>query len=193
MITQSVYDDKAYYDAGEDYLERREQQLMDLAHSLKEAKPGERVPWLTVSASLLKRTWFAFGKYGRVNANDIDKIADRVLTNIARLRACSEMMGHTPDYGTRDELDESGYTFTDAEWEDKMAEYFVDACGNWTISDYGLPKLEALYYDIFNADSPEAKLYAVDKALNVIHQRSDLSALFIEGGIKTLVQVSLQS
>jgi hypothetical protein len=73
-----------------------------------------------------------------------------------------------------------------------MSSYFTDLNGSWLLSDYGLPKLEAIYPSIFNAKTDEEKLYAIDKALNVVHQRNDLAAMFVEGGTKTLTQVANQ-
>jgi len=136
----------------------------------------------------LKRVWMQFGKYNKINSNDLDKISDQMLTNIARLRASTEMMGHSR-IGKQDIEDETGYEFTDEEWNDWMASYFTDLNGDWLLSDYGLPKLEKIYPSIFNAKTDEEKLYAIDKALNVIHQRSDLASMFVEGGSKTLMDI----
>ena len=180
------------YDAAEDFYRRRDEQLYELATLLKQSGGKGRVPWKTVSASLLKRVWFTFGKYNRVKENDIDKIADRILTNIARLQASTEMMGHT-SYDPRPEIEDSfGITFADEEWENWMSDYFTDKQGGWLLSDYGLEPLRNLYSFIFNADTPEKKLYACDKALNVVHQRSDLASMFVEGGTATLEAVANQ-
>ena len=62
------------YGAASDFLERRDSQLMDLASLLKQSKGKGRVPWKTVPASLLKKVWLLFGRTGRINKNDIDKI-----------------------------------------------------------------------------------------------------------------------
>ena len=179
------------YDTSEDFLHRRDEQLMYLCQSLKDSGGKGRVHWKTIPASLLKRVWYQFGKYQRINSNDLDKIADQMLTNIARLRASTEMMGHS-QIGKEDIEGETGYEFTDEEWEDWMTSYFTDLDGSWLLSDYGLPKLESLYPSIFNAKTDEEKLYAIDKALNVVHQRNDLAAMFVEGGSKTLMLIANQ-
>ena len=173
------------YNASDDFFERRDNQLCDLAHALKQSGGKGKVTWNTVPASLLKRTWIIFGKYNKINENDLDKIADRILTNIARLQASTEMMGHT-SYNVRGELEDNGYEFTEEEWDIWMSDYFTDKHGNWLLSDYGLEPLKQCYGQIFNAETPEEKLYAIDKALNIVHQRSDLASLFIEGGTFTL-------
>jgi hypothetical protein len=124
--------------------------------------------------------------------NDIDKIADQLLTNIARLQASTEMMGHT-SYDVRPEIEDNyGITFTDEEWDQWMSDYFTDDRGGWLLSDSGLDPLKRLYGVIFNANTPEEKLYACDKALNVVHQRSDLASMFVEGGSATLEAVANQ-
>lgn len=176
------------YDVAEDFHTRRDEQLQYLCRSLKDSKGKGRLHWKTIPASLLKRVWMQFGKYNKINSNDLDKISDQMLTNIARLRASTEMMGHAR-IGKQDIEDETGYEFTDEEWNDWMASYFTDLNGDWLLSDYGLPKLEKIYPSIFNAKTDEEKLYAIDKALNVIHQRSDLASMFVEGGSKTLMDI----
>lgn len=188
---KSLIKEDAEYDAAEDFFRRTEEQLIELANLLKKSGGKGRVPWKTIPATLLARVWLQFGKWNRINANDLDKISDQMLTNIARLRAATEMMGHT-EHDVRPELADMGYEFTDEEWENWMSNYFVDKSGSWTISDYGLPKLEKIYGQIFNADTDEEKLYAIDSALNVIHQRSDLAALFVEGGVGTLNKIANQ-
>jgi hypothetical protein len=173
------------YDAAEDFFRRRDEQLAELADLLKKSGGKGKLPWKTIPAKLLMKVWLQFGKYHRINTNDLDKISDQMLTNIARLRASTEMMGHT-SYDVRPELEDIGYFFTDEEWKNWMSNYFTDKRGGFLLTDYGLPKLEKLYGDIFTANTDEEKLYAVDKALNVIHRRSDLASMFVEGGSKTL-------
>ena len=46
-----------------------------------------------------------------------------------------------------------------------MSNYFTNNRGQWMLSDYGLDPLKNIYPIIFNAKTPEEKLYAVDKAL----------------------------
>lgn len=185
-------EDDPDYDAAEDFYRRRDEQLKDLATLLKQSQGKGRVPWKTIPASLLKRVWLIFGKYNRIKENDIDKIADQLLTNIARLQASTEMMGHT-SYDARPEIEDNyGITFTDEEWDDWMSNYFTSKRGGWLLSDYGLEPLRKLYVVIFNAKTPEEKLYACDKALNVVHQRGDLAAMFVEGGVSTLNAIANQ-
>jgi hypothetical protein len=179
------------YNAAADFFERRDKQLADLADLLKRSGGKGIVRWDVVPAKLLKKTWLVFGKYHRVDSNDIDKISDQILTNIARLQASTEMMGHS-NFDVRPELEDLGYTFTDEEWEDWMTNYFTNNDGYWLLSDSALPTLQELYSKIFNAENDEEKLYAIDKVLNVVHPRNDLASMFVEGGSATLQDVSNQ-
>ena len=179
------------YDSHVDFLERKDRQLCEIASFLKSHKSGN-IPWKTISATLLKKTWLIFGKYNKVNENDIDKITDQILTNIVRLTLANEFTGHSENYHLREEIDENcDIQFTDEEW-DEVCNRFEDKKGRDYISDYGIQPLQRIYTIIFNAKTPEEKLYACDKALNVVHQRNDLAAMFVEGGNTTLTQVATQ-
>lgn len=75
---------------------------------------------------------------------------------------------------------------------DRFAYYYgVDPeSGADYMSDYGLePLLNHMSKLISTADSSE-KLYTIDKMLNVVHQRSDLAAWFVEGGSRALSALS---
>lgn len=190
-INAPIIESNSDYDAAEDFYDRRDKQMCEIAQFLKTHDKNTRIPWKTISASLLKRTWLEFGKHNRVNVNNIDKIADQILTNIARLDVANDFQGHS-SYDPRDEIEDNcGITFSDEEWNDNVWR-FCDKKGMDFISDYGLPPLKKLYSVIFNANTPEEKLYACDKALNVVHQRSDLAAMFVEGGTATLTAVANQ-
>ena len=62
--------------------------------------------------------------------------------------------------------------------------------GQAYISDYGLkPLTDYMSYLIKTGDTSE-KLYTIDKMLNIVHQRSDLSSWFVEGGKSSLNKLS---
>ena len=177
-------DEKANFD----FIDRYESELMDLAQSLKRSGGKGKVPWKKIPATLLRKVWLEYGRAKHIDKDGLNQIADRVLTNIARLRASTEMMGHTSN-DVRPYLEDMGVEFTDNQWDVWMSNYFTDNNGAWMLSDYGLPKLEHLYGDIFSAENGEARLHAIDKALNVMHMRSDLAAMFVEGGSSTLRKI----
>ena len=58
------------------------------------------------------------------------------------------------------------------------------------VSDYGLKPLWELAEELVNSTSYEESLVIVDQMLNVIHQRGDLASLFVEGGIRSLAELS---
>ena len=177
------------YNAGHDFLERHERELYDILSDFKRSEGNGRIKWKTISARLLKKTWLQFGKYKRIDENDLDKIADQILTNIVRLTVCTELSGHI-NYSIDDDINEMGFNFTDKEWEKLWWHYLVTKQGSDILSDYGLGPLQQLYSKIFDAKTQEEKFYACDKALNVVHQRNDLCALFIEGGTATLTHIA---
>jgi hypothetical protein len=178
------------YNAHADFLERVSNNYFQLSDELKQSQGKGRLSWPKIPAALLKRIWLDYGRSGVVrNEKGLEKVADIMLGNIARLQATTEMMGHTPIDARKELEDNYEITFTDQEWDDWMTDYFTDESGQWTLSDYGLPKLVALYGKIFNAATAEEKLQVIDRALNIIHQRSDLAGLFVEGGSKTLMEI----
>ena len=63
--------------------------------------------------------------------------------------------------------------------------------GSDAISDYGLkPLFQILNEYDDNTSSPEETLVLINRALDVSHQRGDLSSIFITGGTPTLSQLS---
>jgi hypothetical protein len=75
--------------------------------------------------------------------------------------------------------------------KDKFFDYVEDPkTGQLYISDYGLKALESLSYELNRTTEPEQKVTVIDKMLNVVHQRSDMAAWFVEGGSRALSQLS---
>lgn len=80
------------------------------------------------------------------------------------------------------------------EFEDRLDSYLFD--DNWNqyrVSDYAMDPLRDIATNIMAAKTPEEKLVLCDKALNVIHMRGDIAALFVKGGSKALSDVSLEN
>jgi len=149
------------------------------------------VSWSRVPAARLKRIWLDFGKTGFVrDAKGMEEIADLVMKNIAALDAGNALSGHSQE-SPEEMLECAGYDF-DEEQMEKFIDYMALEDGTWLVSDYGLPYLLPIYQQIYKAKTPEEQLYAVDRALNVVHQRNDLAAYFVEGGIQTLIAVFTQ-
>ena len=69
-------------------------------------------------------------------------------------------------------------------------DWMVFPDGSDAISDYGIEPIAKVLKE-YNDDLPAEKvLVLVNRALDVYHQRGDLSSIFIEGGSRTLSQIS---
>lgn len=70
---------------------------------------------------------------------------------------------------------------------DEFCAWLVDTPEGWRISDYGIKPLSHALALAFEARTQAAKLKYLDRALNVVHCRGDLSRLFVEGGRQTVL------
>jgi hypothetical protein len=183
------------YDAAESWLERRDEAMAEMVHSFMahgRKRSKWRVSWRPVDADTVARIWLVYGKRGTIfESESLAKISEQVLNLIARLSVSTEISGHS-QYDARPMAEEyADKEFTDAQWE-RFIDGMEDASGQWYLSDYGMEPLEALFVRLFRADSDEEKLMTLDRIFNVVHQRSDLSAMFIQGGVNTLNRISQQ-
>jgi hypothetical protein len=96
-------------------------------------------------------------------------------------------MGHTSS-DPQSDFEERGLNY-DA-LEENICEYVSDKDGGWIISDFAVGKLDHLAVEILGATESEKKLLLLDRVLNVIHRRSDLSEWFVVGGRATLTNLS---
>lgn len=62
--------------------------------------------------------------------------------------------------------------------------------GHLYISDYGLEPLLNYMSKLIKTEDTSEKLYTIDKMLNVVHQRTDLAAWFVDGGSRALSKLS---
>lgn len=83
------------------------------------------------------------------------------------------------------------------EEKERMDKYMDDHFGDWIldghqwrISDYGLKPLHKFLVQLRKEFDPSKKLPILDKMLNVVHQRSDIAAWFVEGGSAALSDLS---
>jgi len=100
-------------------------------------------------------------------------------------------MGHEtfdPKLWLKDHYEDLPFDNFDAFFED--FEYWaVDSYGNWLLSDVAIQPLESLLYELLAEEDDAKKLYWIDRILQVAHQRSDLSRLFVEGGSASLDEI----
>lgn len=179
------------YHAAEAFLDAYGNQVMDIVGEFEKTGGQGRITWKRIPAGRLKKVWLDFGRNGFIrDERGMDEIAGRMMELIVRLSVTNDLSAHSSRQ-PEDILADYDYQFTPEQIE-ALQEMLVDEHGHWLVSDYGLDPLQGVYYQIFKADTAEEKLYAVDRGLNIIHQRSDLSALFVEGGQKTLLDVANQ-
>lgn len=179
--------------AVEDFWDRKDTQTGALVTNyVAQAGPHRRVTWPYIRAARLVRIWLDYGKTGVLrDEKGMATIAHQALNLIARLYAATEISGHV-SYNVRPEVEELfGARLTDGEWDDFLGA-LVDADGRDFLSDYAFQWLMPLYVKLYTADTAEAQLHIVDRILNVVHQRSDLSRFFVEGGQHTLHVIATQ-
>lgn len=178
------------YDVAEDYGSRYDRSLDDIVGGFTASghSPEWRPSWNKIPAARLKRIWLDYGKTGVLrDEKGMQKIADQTMDLIARLDAANGLAGHD----NFDPIEGTEHVLTEPQRK-ALAGAMETKDGTWLVSDYGLPYLKKIYSQIFRAETPEQQLFAVDRALNVVHQRGDLASLFVEGGSKTLTEIANQ-
>ena len=154
-------------------------------------------PWKVVPASKLERIWKGFTATGFVrDEKGLLDIQDRMIENFCRIEVNNLVSGHTPmrmESVLEDYFEEDEGSAKAAELQDAFCDWLVDLPdGGWRISDYGTPKMFEPFALAIDAKSAEDRLVYLDMILNIVHQRSDLAAWFVEGGSYTLSGISGQ-
>jgi len=169
------------------YLLDREYDI--LANTYYDCLELDTQPWKVIKANTLVREWEYNARTGLVHEKVITKMQERIVENVLGIKVNTILAGHSPDDPVcylRDRLD---VDISD-EWDEKFGDFIVDpVSGQWRISDYGIDAIFDLVIDLLQADMSD-KLYWIDRILNVVHQRSDLAAWFVEGGRKTLQELA---
>ena len=150
-----------------------------VASEFNTSSPGSRQQWDVVSASDINLLWNQYAKWGHVRNDELlAKVIEQFKENTAKLYANTLLAGHTPE-------DPSDYDLKETPDKD-FGDWILDDAGRWRISDYGTGKLINLCFQIDDAKSAEDALLLLDQMLNVVHQRSDLAAMFVSGGTDLL-------
>lgn len=177
--------------AEEAFSELYHEQIINI---LDEFVSGRKhVSWRTITAGRLIKVWNDFGKTGIVRDEKGMLMFKKILlNNIVRLTITTELSGHS-QHDPQDIIDDAGFgdeiDLEDSDVEERFFDFLTDEeTGGWFVSDYGLKPLQQLWTPIYNEKSTDKLIYLIDKALNVIHQRSDLAAMFVEGGTSTLLK-----
>ena len=171
-------------DLHERFCEQEDEALRDVLEEFVASKPDEKQPWELVPFNRVRKIWSDYMQYGFVrDVRGIDQIADRMIRNVHRLAANTYLMGHTQGDPTEHFED---YSIDEKAKERFWESYIIEESGQWRISDYALDKLQNDALELMKARSAEEKLQIIDRMFNRVHQRSDLSAMFIEGGAGSL-------
>jgi len=155
----------------------------------KKRKPKTMMSWPVIPFARLKKIWNDYARMGVVrDERGMDDIANQMLKTLSRLQAATDWSGHSS--GDMDErAKELGFKPI-GDRNDDFYWHFLETPHGTPISDFGLPRLWKIAEGLPGARTPEEKLLIVDQMLNVIHQRGDMAALFVEGGRKSLSQLS---
>lgn len=161
------------------------------AYDSKNSKLGEQ-RWRLIPADMLRNVWVSRVMHGFVrHERPLQTMKEIIIENTAKLRVNTELVGHATFHDPIKDLeDKHGLKIEDEDYYYDFVLEFVNIKGVTAYSDYGLLPLEKVLVNILPESDPEKLLVEIDKALNVYHQRSDLSALFVEGGQETLSKLS---
>ena len=178
------------YDSTETFFGYKEEVMFTLVSDIL-ANKGLKQSFQLAPIYRINKIWKYFAEHGIVlDEKGIEVIGMIFVRNIAMLSVNTELAGHTQNrpedilIGFDDELTPEQVEFI---LGDGLDNYIEDYNGQLRISDYGLPKLENLAFKFLSKDNTaEEKLMTIDMMLNVVHQRSDLSRIFVEGGAQSL-------
>lgn len=152
----------------------------------------------------------AVDKYGQtylpwVNQSDADRIAakadyERIKSKYGELNAKIEQYNneHSKKYGIEKQIEinqKNGkiyyvtecMTFLD---DIGFYEWMMMPDGSDAFSDFGINPLLKIFQEYKEPLSAEKVLVLINKALDVYHQRGDLSSIFIQGGSSSLTKIS---
>lgn len=165
----------------------REQEMLEQVVQEWHCSGSPTAQWQVVPAARLIRIWKDAAELGFVrDESGLARIAELMVENVLRISVNNLVSGHQP--ATPEDV-------LDGLVEPADQEAFVDwaintETGGWRISDYGIEPLFKLAALLTETNDPMQKLAVVDRMLNVVHPRSDLASWFVEGGSRTLLQLS---
>ena len=145
-----------------------------------------RQRWRIVPFARLKKIWIDYAKTGMVtDESGMEEIATIVAENVHKIAVNTLLCGHTqhdPEEWAADVLDEE----VPERYFELLPSFFDDENGDSRISDFAMEPLDNLAIQLYEPHTAEEKLQIVDRILNIVHRRSDLSGWFVQGGRATL-------
>jgi len=184
-VNESEEDDEDVYYAWADILQMIAFEIIsEYEEHINE--PDYVQKWDVVPAARVMKIWNDYATSGVVrDERGMAEIKDRMIENVAKLYVNTVLTGHTPDKPETFAEERTDHKYEDG-YFDKLDHFFDDGHGQWRLSDYALEPLMNLAAKLLAAKTAEKQLQIADRMLNVIHQRGDIAALFIEGGKNTL-------
>lgn len=193
------------YDYYEEYDNLFMEILMDMVN-----KSTKKHVLRKINPNMYQKALNEFIKYGelmRFPAKYVEQWKNIIIQNFMYLDVITMFFGHSThfDIDAFNDMvlntDETGKSVSD--WNEAM-EYMEEqgydeildnilprfSNGHDLISDYGLEPLRKIVESLYKTDDPNEILVLINKALDISHQRSDLSELFIEGGEASLNRIS---
>jgi hypothetical protein len=179
--------------------------IQNIYDIFRQIKDKEKITFSLIDPYQYKRAMEEYMKYGQFIRFPENKILDwkeLVLNNIAMLEALTRIHGHRGVFP----FDEFYDVFDDIERPEKKDfhgvydilynEYDIDeyvpqfSNGQPVLSDFGIKPLYKLAKELIRQTKPEDIIITINKIMNVVHQRSDLSELFIRGGEESHSMIS---
>ena len=199
-INESYDDRNVFYDFLEDY---------DAYYVLSEffKNPTGKQDWGTlINPEMYVKALRELSRFGKLtNSTFPSKYVYQwmgiIMKNTAILIANTDLAGHSmgfpseevADFAERiDGIELNGDYDEGSEWLDKKGLYdwmsMPDGSDAW--SDFGIEPLCEIIKEYNDNLPPEKVLVLVNRALDVMHMRGDLSSIFIQGGSKILSKIS---
>lgn len=174
------------------------------------SKSNQKIRLRKINPNMYQRALNDFMKYGHLMhypTKYVYQWKNIVIQNFMYLDVITMFFGHTNYFETDNfndtvfNTDETGESISDwseaMEYIEKMGyDEVLDnilpqfSNGHDLISDYGLEPLRKIVEELYATDDPNEIIVLINKALDVSHQRSDLSEIFIEGGESSLNRIS---
>jgi len=174
-------------DIAADYYDQYYETIHSVLQDFTESPLDARQQWTLVPFARVKKIWSDYMKTGIVSdVKGMESISKQMIENTHKLAVNTYLMGHTQG-SPQEHFDDYGM---DENEQERFYYYAVEEDGTSLISDYGLDPLMTLALELSATFSAEEQLQIVDRMFNVIHMRSDLPGLFIEGGTSSLIQLS---
>lgn len=175
------------------YFEQYHQAECDVLHQALTYKKGRKLTYSRIKPLQLKLAWESYMRMGVVlRPNIIDSIQEIVVYNTCILSICTACMGHDTYNG----IDDLVSTYELNGYQKRKLRYVFESWSAWSfatfsnnqplLSDFAFNRLNPLVISLIQEEVYEKKILILDRILNVVHQRSDLAELYVEGGSNTL-------